>query len=79
MKETETRKLKTNTLYYSDEFDDKKMKLVIDDSIILGFHTARTMIYNCALEVKGIGKKRAEELKKLFDNKLIEISKMKEE
>lgn len=54
-----------------------RIKEALDEGIMLGFHTARLMIYNTALKVKGVGKKRAEELSRLFDEKINELAKIK--
>ena len=57
----------------------QKMREVMDEGIMLGFHSARSMIYQTALMVKGIGDKRAKELSELFDKRLMELAKIKDD
>lgn len=54
-----------------------RIKEALDEGIMLGFHTARIMIYNTALKVKGVGEKRAKEIAKLFDDKINELANTK--
>ena len=52
---------------------NKRIGDAFDDGIRTGWKCASVMIYKVAMQVNGIGEKRAAELVKLFDLKLSEI------
>lgn len=79
LKQSQTNKTPVNSgVNINKALEHHRIKEALDEGIMLGFHTARLMIYNTAKKVKGVGDKRAKEISRLFDEKIEELSKIKE-
>lgn len=59
--------------------DHQRISKAFDDGIKVGWHAASMMIEKVAQEVKGIGKVKASEIRRLFENTLDRIERESEE